>query len=152
MATEAMKQLIDICYENDEMREAIRDIIKFTWRTIERITKPETQDLAAEGFPFFKEGITTRRQELRAFLTTHPECMSEDIETTIDKIGYFLEKDQERMLKEKQRTQKRIHEKSQARLMKRSTKKPAPPKKEKEEKEKEEPKEEQEEESSEETK
>ena len=105
MAKEAMKQLIDIFYENEEMREAIRDIIKFTWRTIERNTKPETQDLAAEGFPLFKEGITTRRQELRAFLTAHPECISEDIETTIDKIGYFLEK-------------------SQVRLMKRSTKKP----------------------------
>ena len=34
---------------------------------------------------------TGRKEELKSFLRAHPECMSEDIETIIDKISIFSE-------------------------------------------------------------
>ena len=91
MATEAMRQIIQAAAFDEDIRVALNDIRGFTFQTITRCTRDLLQEVEDAGFQFQSTGITGRKEELKSFLRAHPECMSEDIETIIDKISIFSE-------------------------------------------------------------
>ena len=114
-ATEAMKHIISDAFQNEEIKEALNDIRGFQYQIISRCSKELLFEIEDAGFEFHSEGITSRREELKAFLRSHPECMSSDIETLIDKIQFFSENQaaQRKIQREKvlQRIRERRHKK-----------------------------------------
>ena len=49
--------------------------------------------------------ITQRRNELKTFLLNHPECMSGELETLMDKIMYFTTKEGKKLKDQKKKNQ-----------------------------------------------
>ena len=105
MASEAMRSLIDLCYEDEEMRYALKDIMGFKRSSTQRFGREEMDILEDAGFEFSNSYITQRKNEVISFLSQHPECCSQDFETMIDKITYFCVKHTE-LLREKKKKQK----------------------------------------------
>lgn len=105
MATDAMRQLIDYVYDNEGISEALIDIAEFKLGIINRFSREDTDLLADAGFTFTSPSTTQRKNEIRAFLNKHPECMSGDFETMIDKITYYIIK--KRSAKEQRRSKQR---------------------------------------------
>ena len=95
MATEAMKEIIDWAFHNDEWNEALLDIKGFQLQLVGRFSRSELDLLEEQGFNFSASGVVQRRNDLKSFIRQHPEVMSSDFETLIDKIIYWLEKDAE---------------------------------------------------------
>ena len=95
MATEAMKEIIDWAFHNDEWNEALLDIKGFQLQLVGRFNRSELDLLEEQGFNFSASGVVQRRNDLKSFIRQHPEVMSSDFETLIDKIIYWLEKDTE---------------------------------------------------------
>ena len=95
MATEAMKEIIDWAFHNDEWNEALLDIKGFQLQLVGRFSRSELDLLEEQGFNFSASGVVQRRNDLKSFIRQHPEVMSSDFETLIDKIIYWLEKDTE---------------------------------------------------------
>ena len=92
MSTEGMNVLIDMVYDDKNLREALLDIIGFKKTMIARFSREDFELLEEAGFRFSSQFITQRRAELNTFLFNHPECMSGDHETLIDKISYLVAK------------------------------------------------------------
>ena len=95
MATEAMKEIIDWAFHNDEWNEALLDIKGFQLQLVGRFNRSELDLLEEQGFNFSASGVVQRRNDLKSFIRQHPEVMSSDFETLIDKIIYWLEKESE---------------------------------------------------------
>ena len=92
MATESMRALIDIVFNDPDMVEALLDIQQFKLTALSRFSREDLEVLEESGFKFTTSFITQRRNELKTFLLQHPECMSSDYETLIDKITYYCTK------------------------------------------------------------
>ena len=95
MATEAMKEIIDWAFHNDEWNEALMDIKGFQLQLVGRFTRSELDLLEEQGFNFSAAGVVQRRNDLKSFIRQHPEVMSADFETLIDKIIYWIQKESE---------------------------------------------------------
>ena len=90
-----MKEIIDWAFHNDEWNEALLDIKGFQLQLVGRFSRSELDLLEEQGFNFSASGVVQRRNDLKSFIRQHPEVMSSDFETLIDKIIYWLEKDAE---------------------------------------------------------
>ena len=90
-----MKEIIDWAFHNDEWNEALLDIKGFQLQLVGRFTRSELDLLEEQGFNFSASGVVQRRNDLKSFIRQHPEVMSADFETLIDKIIYWLEKESE---------------------------------------------------------
>ena len=90
-----MKEIIDWAFHNDEWNEALLDIKGFQLQLVGRFTRSELDLLEEQGFNFSASGVVQRRNDLKSFIRQHPEVMSSDFETLIDKIIYWLEKESE---------------------------------------------------------
>ena len=105
-----MRSLIDTVYDDQEMREALFDITQFK---ISMISK--------------------------TFLLNHPECMSGELETLMDKIMYFTTKEGKKLKDQKKKRLQRIKQLAEKNIkrVKKSTpkKKPKAPIEEEEEEE-----------------
>ena len=108
MATEAMRQIIQAAAFDEDIRIALNDIRGFTFQTITRCTRDLLQEVEDAGFQFQSTGITGRKEELKSFLRAHPECMSADIETIIDKISIFSDVQSEVRRQEREKQLQRI--------------------------------------------
>ena len=95
MATEAMKEIIDWAFHNDEWNEALLDIKGFQLQLVGRFSRSELDLLEEQGFNFSASGVVQRRNDLKSFIRQHPEVMSSDFETLIDKIIYWIQKESE---------------------------------------------------------
>lgn len=103
--------LIDVCIENPEIREALKEVKAFQQQTINRLTGAHIQTLLDCGFNFVMPTITGRRQEIKQFVAQHPEVMSNDLETLLCNISHYgtvtdemqrsYQERQERQLREK---------------------------------------------------
>ena len=87
-----MRTLIDIVFNDPDMVEALLDIQQFKLTALSRFSREDLEVLEESGFKFTSSFITQRRNELKTFLLQHPECMSSDYETLIDKITYYCTK------------------------------------------------------------
>ena len=139
MATEGMRTLIDAVYEDKEMREALLDINRFKQTIISKFSREDLDVLEEAGFEFSNNYITQRRNELKTFLLTHPECMSGDFETLMDKIMYYTAKQGTKLKDQKKKRLQRIKQLAEKNIkrVKKSTpkKKPKAPIEEEEEEE-----------------
>ena len=90
-----MKEIIDWAFHNDEWNEALLDIKGFQLQLVGRFSRSELDLLEEQGFNFSASGVVQRRNDLKSFIRQHPEVMSSDFETLIDKIIYWLEKESE---------------------------------------------------------
>ena len=90
-----MKEIINWAFLNDEWSEALMDIKDFKLQLVGRFTRSELDLLEEQGFKFSAPGIVQRRNDIKSFIRQHPEVMSNDFETLIDKIIYWLEKESE---------------------------------------------------------
>ena len=95
MATEAMKEIIDWSFHNDEWNEALLDIKGFQLQLVGRFNRSELDLLEEQGFNFSASGVVQRRNDIKTFIRQHPEVMSSDFETLIDKIIYWIQKESE---------------------------------------------------------
>ena len=98
-----MRTLIDTVYEDKEMREALLDINQFKQTMISKFSREDLEVLEEGCFQFSNTYITQRRNELKTFLLTHPECMSGDFETLMDKIMYFTTKEGRKLKDQKKK-------------------------------------------------
>lgn len=105
-----MRTLIDICYDDSEMREALKDIMAFKKSSLQRFGREEIEILEDSGFEFGSTYVTQRKNELMTFLSQHPECCSQDYETMIDKITYFCAKQSEMQREKKKKQRQRMKE------------------------------------------
>ena len=110
MATEAMRSLIDLCYDDEAMREALKDIMGFKKSFMQRFTKEEMNILEESGFEFQSGYAGQRKSELLSFISRHPECCAQDFETMIDKITYYCAKQTEMQREKKKKQRERIKE------------------------------------------
>ena len=92
MATDGMRALIDHCFTDSSLCEALLDIQEYKKTLVARFSKEDLEILEDAGFQFSNNYVTQRRNELKTFLTKHPECTSGNFETLIDKITYFTTK------------------------------------------------------------
>ena len=101
--------LIDICLENPEIREALKDIKSFQQQTINRLYNDHINTLVECGFDFAMSSISGRKQELKTFIATHPEVMSNDIETLLCNIAHYVSRasETEKVYQERQAKQMR---------------------------------------------
>ena len=89
-------QLIELCNQCPEVREALREIREFKLQTIKTMPREFLMDLEEEvGFVFSAKGLTQRRNEVLYFVQSHPEVMNNDIEELMVNIAYYLNLDQE---------------------------------------------------------
>ena len=141
MATDGMRSLIDTVYDDQEMREALFDITQFKISMISRFSREDLEVLEEAGFEFSNTYITQRRNELKTFLLNHPECMSGELETLMDKIMYFTTKEGKKLKDQKKKRLQRIKQLAEKNIkrVKKSTpkKKPKAPIEEEEEEEEE---------------
>ena len=101
--------LIDICVQNPEIREALKEVKAFQQQTINRLTATHIQTLIDCGFNFVMPTITGRRQEIKQFIAQHPEVMSNDLETLLCNISHYgtVAEEMQRSYQEKQERQLR---------------------------------------------
>lgn len=137
MATDGMRTLIDAVYEDKEMREALLDINRFKQTIISKFSREDLDVLEEAGFEFSNNYITQRRNELKTFLLTHPECMSGDFETLMDKIMYYTAKEGTKLKDQKKKRLQRAKQlaKENIKRVKKSKPKPKAPIEEEEEEE-----------------
>ena len=137
MATEGMRSLIDAVYDDKEMREALLDINRFKQTIISKFSREDLEVLEEAGFEFSNNYITQRRNELKTFLLTHPECMSGDFETLMDKIMYYTAKEGTKLKDQKKKRLQRAKQldKENIKRVKKSKSKPKPKVEEEEEEE-----------------
>ena len=90
-----MKEIIDWAFHNDEWNEALMDIKGFQLQLVGRFSRSELDLLEEQGFNFSASGVVQRRNDLKSFIRQHPEVMSADFETLIDKIIYWIQKESE---------------------------------------------------------
>ena len=90
-----MKEIIDWAFHNDEWNEALLDIKGFQLQLVGRFSRSELDLLEEQGFNFSASGVVQRRNDLKSFIRQHPEVMSADFETLIDKIIYWIQKESE---------------------------------------------------------
>lgn len=128
MATDGMRTLIDAVYEDKEMREALLDINRFKQTIISKFSREDLDVLEEAGFEFSNNFITQRRNELKTFLLTHPECMSGDFETLMDKIMYYTAKQGTKLKDQKKKRLQRVKQlaKENIKRVKKSKSKPKP--------------------------
>ena len=128
MATDGMRSLIDTVYDDQEMREALFDITQFKISMISRFSREDLEVLEEAGFEFSNTYITQRRNELKTFLLNHPECMSGELETLMDKIMYFTTKEGKKLKDQKKKRLQRIKQLAEKNIkrVKKSTPKKKP--------------------------
>lgn len=103
-----MRLIIEMSANDESMREALNDIRSFQLQIVSRCTRDLLQEIEETGFDFTAGGVTGKKEELKAFLRAHPECMAGDIETIIDKISIFNEVTVEQRRLEHQKQLERI--------------------------------------------
>ena len=115
--------LIDICIANPSIRETLKEIKAFQQQTISRLYNDHINTLVECGYEFQTTSISGRKQELKLFILTHPEVMSNDIETLLCNIAHYVSRSTatEKAYQEKQARQ--MHE----RIINASRKKPLSP-------------------------
>ena len=128
MATDGMRSLIDTVYDDQEMREALFDITQFKISMISRFSREDLDVLEEAGFEFSNNFITQRRNELKTFLLNHPECMSGELETLMDKIMYYTAKEGTKLKDQKKKRLQRVKQlaKENIKRVKKSKSKPKP--------------------------
>lgn len=139
MATDSMRALIDLVFNDSDMIEALQDVIQFKQTMISKFSRDDFEILDEAGFQFSSTYITQRRNELKTFLQQHPECRSNDFETLIDKITYYCTKQGQALRELKQKRTQRARQLAEANKRRAapaasaaSKKSEAPPKKNKE--------------------
>ena len=115
-------------YDDQEMREALFDITQFKISMISRFSREDLDVLEEAGFEFSNNFITQRRNELKTFLLNHPECMSGELETLMDKIMYYTAKEGTKLKDQKKKRLQRVKQlaKENIKRVKKSKSKPKP--------------------------
>ena len=105
-----MRALIDLTYNDVALREALLDMVQFKPTMLTRFSRDDLEILDDAGFRFSSPYITQRRAEIKTFLNNHPECMSGDFETLVDKISYLVAKLYKDEAQAKRKQTKRVKE------------------------------------------
>ena len=108
MATDAMSQIIVLAANDPEISEALNDIRGFQVQIITRCSRELLAEIEETGFEFHSSSMSGRKEELKSFLRAHPECMSSDIETLIDKLSIYLEATEHQRRIERQKQVERV--------------------------------------------
>ena len=114
MATDGMRTLIDHALSDSSLCEALLDIQEYKKSLVARFSKEDLEILEDAGFQFSNNYVTQRRNELKTFLTKHPECTSGNFETLVDKITYFTTKQIEQWNDERAQRRRRAKQLAEA--------------------------------------
>ena len=87
---EATKRLIEVVNQEPQLRRALDIITEFKWVRINEMSKQQLNMLAEEGFRFHRDTLGSRREDVKQYLKSHPECRQPDTNAIIDAIGYRL--------------------------------------------------------------
>ena len=75
--------------KHPEIAVLLNDIRDFDWKLVNKLRKQDLQRVSWTGFRFATTGLESQRQELKAFLISHPSCMGSDFEKVLNKLQIF---------------------------------------------------------------